>query len=317
MIEYRPFRNCNTPQIARLWNEQSYRRGLASHVSPRLLEEMVYSKIYFDHDGLILAWEGDQVLGFAHAAFGPDENEQDICCEMGAISMLLVAQREDAPTIARGLIEQCENYLRHRGAKLMYAGAVNPLNGFYLGLYGGSELPGVLASDGDLLGYYEDSGYREIDRCVVLQRDLTSRLEPTLDKRQRLVKRRYSVGINRLPQKTTWWGACTAPMTDTIRLELLPRKGGPPCGGLTLWTIEPLGRNWGAASAGLCGLEVPAELQRSGLATFLNVEAIKFLKTSGMGLVEAQTMQQNTAALGLYEKLGFQRVDQGIVLRKG
>ena len=57
-------------------------------------------------------------------------------------------------------------------------------------------------------------------------------------------------------------------------------------------------------------------VQRSGLATFLNVEAIRYLQTSGMGLVEVQTMQQNTAARGLYEKLGFEQVDQGIVLRK-
>jgi ribosomal protein S18 acetylase RimI-like enzyme len=57
-------------------------------------------------------------------------------------------------------------------------------------------------------------------------------------------------------------------------------------------------------------------VQRIGLATFLNVEAIRYLQTSGMGLVEAQTMQQNTAARGLYEKLGFKQVDQGIVLRK-
>lgn len=316
MIEYRSFRNCDTPHLTKVWNRQPHRRGLAQPVSPRVLEELVFSKIYFDRHGLILAWEGDRVVGFTHAGFGPNEAQDGISTEMGAICMLLVEPRDDAPAIAKGLIEQGEAYLRSHGTKLFYAGSVNPLNSFYLGLYGGSELPGILASDGDLIGYFEQSGYQEIDRCMVLQRNLRTRLEAPFDRRQRLVKRRYTVEVNRTMPKTTWWGACTAPYTDSVRLELLPRKGGPACGGLTLWTIEPLGRSWGSASAGLCDLEVPPEMQRGGLATFLNTEAIKFLKTSGMGLVEAQTMRQNTAALGLYEKLGFEQVDQGVVMRK-
>ena len=101
-----------------------------------------------------------------------------------------------------------------------------------------------------------------------------------------------------------------------MRLELFPRKGGPACGGLTLWTVEPLGRTWGVTTAGICDVEVPQAVQRAGLATFLNMEAIQYLQTSGMGFVEAQTMQSNTAARGLYEKLGFEQVDEGIVLRK-
>ena len=316
MIEYRPFRNCDAPGLVRVWNSQPWRRSLAQSVTPRLLEELVFSKIYFDRLGLILAWEGDHVVGFTHASFGPNASQDDVCCEMGSLCMLLVEPRDDAPSIAKGLIAEGEKYLRDRGTKLFYAGSVNPLNSFYLGLYGGSELPGILASDEDLLGYFQQSGYQEIDRCVVLQRNLSDRLDASFDRRQRMVKRRYTVEVNRTLAKTTWWGACTAPYTDSVRLELLPRKGGPACGGLTLWTIEPLGRSWGFASAGLCDLRVPPELQRGGLATYLNTEAIKFLKTSGMGLVEAQTMQQNSAALGLYEKLGFEQVDQGVVLRK-
>ena len=177
-------------------------------------------------------------------------------------------------------------------------------------------MPGILASDEDLLEYFLQCGYEEIDRCIVLQRNLGERLRQKFDRRQSLVRRRFTVDFNRTFATRTWWSACTAPLTDAVRLELLPRKGGPPCGGLTVWTVEPLGRTWGVPTAGLQDLQVPADLQRSGLATYLNTEAIKYLATSGMGLVEAQTMRQNTAALGLYEKLGFKQVDEGVVLRK-
>lgn len=316
MIEYRDFRNSDTPHVARVWNAQPQRRGLAQPVSPRLLEELVFSKLYFDRAGIQLACDDGRVVGFAHAGFGPNEAEDNICTEMGAICLLLVEPREDATEIAHGLIRASEKYLQGKGAKLLYAGAVYPLNSFYLGLYGGSELPGVLASDEDLLGYFLQSGYEEIDRCVILHRNLKERLKQRFDRRQTLLRRRYTVDFNRTFSQRTWWSACTAPLTDSVRLELLPRKGGPPCGGLTIWNVEPLGRSWGVATAGLHDLQVPPELQRSGLATFLNFEAIKYLQTSGMGLVEAQTMRQNTAAIGLYEKLGFEQVDQGVVLRK-
>jgi ribosomal protein S18 acetylase RimI-like enzyme len=33
-------------------------------------------------------------------------------------------------------------------------------------------------------------------------------------------------------------------------------------------------------------------------------------------VVEAQTMHRNAAACGLYQKLGFTQVDQGLVFRK-
>jgi ribosomal protein S18 acetylase RimI-like enzyme len=316
VIEYRAFRNTDTPGIAHLWNAQSSRRGLARPVSPRLLEELVFSKPYFERQGLFLACDAGEIVGFAHGGFGPNQDESDICTEMGVICMLMVAERADAPAIARRLITECEAYLKGCGSRLIYAGGINPLIPFYLGLYGGSELPGTLASDANIVGYYRESGYQEIDRCVVLQLKIESKVRKLVDHRQSLVRRRYRVEINRLDPPATWWSACTAPPTEAVRLQLLPRKGGPPCGGLTLWTVEPLGRTWGVATAGLCNVEITQSVQRSGLATFLNVEAIRYLQTSGMGLAEAQTMQQNTAARGLYEKLGFREVDQGIVLRK-
>jgi ribosomal protein S18 acetylase RimI-like enzyme len=316
VIEYRAFRNVDTPGIARLWNAQPPRRGLARPVSPRLLEELVFSKPYFERHGLIVASDADEIVGFAHGGFGPNEDESDISTEMGVICMLMVAERADATAIAQGLITECEAYLKGRGSRLIYAGCINPLIPFYLGLYGGSEMPGTLASDADIVDYYRESGYQEIDRCVVLQREIAGKLRKRVDHRQTHVRRRYRVEINRLDPPSTWWSACTAPPTDAVRLQLLPRQGGPPCGGLTLWTVEPLGRTWCVATAGLCDVEIPRAVQRIGLATFLNVEAIRYLQTSGMGLVEAQTMQQNTAARGLYEKLGFKQVDQGIVLRK-
>ena len=69
-------------------------------------------------------------------------------------------------------------------------------------------------------------------------------------------------------------------------------------------------------AVGLIDLEVCDAERRQGLATFLLSEAFRHFQTQGMTLVEAQTMQHNTAALGLYQKLGFEAIDHGAVFRK-
>ena len=63
-------------------------------------------------------------------------------------------------------------------------------------------------------------------------------------------------------------------------------------------------------------LYVDARHRRQGLVTFLLTEVFHQLSRQGIVSVEVQTMQHNTAGVGLYRKLGFQEVNQGIVFRK-
>jgi ribosomal protein S18 acetylase RimI-like enzyme len=93
----------------------------------------------------------------------------------------------------------------------------------------------------------------------------------------------------------------------------------PACGAVAsawLWDVEPLSTSWGVPTAGMYDLEVNADRRQQGLATFLLTEAFQRLRNRGIVRVEAQTMQHNTPAVRLYEKLGFNRVDEGIVYRK-
>jgi ribosomal protein S18 acetylase RimI-like enzyme len=83
-----------------------------------------------------------------------------------------------------------------------------------------------------------------------------------------------------------------------------------------VWDIEPLSMRWNVATAGMFDLQVTDTRRRQGLATFLLVEAFERLRKRGIVFVDAQTMQHNAAALALYKKLGFAKVDEGIVYRK-
>jgi ribosomal protein S18 acetylase RimI-like enzyme len=80
--------------------------------------------------------------------------------------------------------------------------------------------------------------------------------------------------------------------------------------------MEPLARSWGVRAAGLVQVNIDPTMRRQGLATQLLGETMRQLRSQGVSLAEVQAMQRNTAALGLYTKLGFREVEQGIVFRK-
>ena len=70
MIEYRPFRNTDPPGLAALWNDVFTGRGAVQMRTASPLEFFVFSKPYFDPEGLIVAVMNNVPVGFVHAGFG-------------------------------------------------------------------------------------------------------------------------------------------------------------------------------------------------------------------------------------------------------
>jgi GNAT superfamily N-acetyltransferase len=285
-------------------------------VSAGILDQLVLAKPYFDPAGLIVALEGGTPVGFAHASFGPNDEQSALATEIGTTQLLMLRGDHRHATLADELLNRAEGYLRERGAKVLYAGGIRPLNAFYLGLYGGSELPGVLASDPILGETCLRNGYGEIDRVMILERELAS-FRPAFSRSQRQLRRELAFREEISPPAATWWEACTTSAFDRLRFTLEPVVGGPPLAEVWFWDVEPLSTAWGVPTAGMYDLAVSNDRRRQGLATFLLCEA--FAKLSGRGIVrvEAQTMRANAPALTLYEKLGFAKVDEGVVYRKG
>jgi GNAT superfamily N-acetyltransferase len=284
-------------------------------MSATLFEQLVLSKPYFDNAGLILAVDDATPVGFAHAGFGPSDDESTLSYDCGVVSMLLVRPEYRRQGIGQALLARAEDYLRERGATRIYGGGIRPLTPFYLGLYGGSELPGVLVSDADALRRYRASGFAEVERVGVFHRDLSS-FRPAVDRKQMQIRRQQNVQITVDPPCRTWWEACTFGGFDRTRFELAPKTGEPVCASLTVWSMEPLSTSWGVRATGLCELLVDPAQRRQGLAQFLMGEAFRQLAAEGIALVEAQAMLRDEASLGLFKKLGFKQVDEGVVFRK-
>lgn len=315
-IRYRTFRNQDPPQLAEIWRARARERGLMHPMSAELFEQLVLAKPYFDKEGLIVALDGDVAVGFVHAAFGPTEDEGGLSTRFGVTAMLMVRPDYRRLGIGRQLLTRSEAYLHRHGAQVLYGGGIYPLNAFYLGLYGGSELPGVLDTDVEAQRLYQAAGYQEIDHCLVLHRELKS-FRPLISREQLAVRRVTTLRETADPASHTWWEACTVGAFERTRHELVANASQQVLAGATTWNMEPLSASWGVRTVGLIDVAVEPEHRRRGLATYLLGEIFRRLQQAGVALVETQTMQrEHGAAVAFYERLGFKQVDRGAVYRK-
>jgi ribosomal protein S18 acetylase RimI-like enzyme len=315
VYQIRAFRNSDPPHLARVWRSQPPQRGLAQPVSAGMLELCVFSKQYFTPGDLLVATRDGEPVGFAHAGFGPTDDGSAVDTSLGSTQMLMLRGDLSEPGLADELIARSEARQRERGASVHYAGGVRPLNAFYLGLYGGSELPGVLDSDPRQAEHFLRNNYHESARVVVLQREL-ARYRFGGPRETRGLRRDTFLEQTYLPLARDWWEACVTGGHDRIRFALHHRATGAEIARVVFWDIEPLASAWGIPTVGMIDLWVDPEHRRHKVATHLLNEALKLVQRRGAAVVEAQTMAENTAALALYESLGFVAVDRGRVLRR-
>jgi GNAT superfamily N-acetyltransferase len=316
MLTYRTFRNTDPPILTALWRSRADQPGLVQPISPDLLEQLVFAKLYFDYAGLILAFQNDLPVGFAHAAFGPNEQMGAISYDLGVTSIILVRPDSAEDEVAAGLLNQCEQYLRSRGAKVLYGGGIQPLNPFYLGLYGGSELPGLLDSDLVARRLFRSHDYQEIERTKITQADLNS-FEAVIDRSQMQIRRQMLVEEMIDFPTRNWWEACTLGEFELTRFEMVPRVGGPPVAWAMFRSMEPTGTNSLGRRSGLIEFQVDPAYRRRGYAVFLLSEVFRQFLRQGITTIEAQTMENNIPAINFYQKLGFKPIGEGSVFRKG
>ncbi len=315
MISYRTFRNTDPPAIAAIWQSRAGQRGLVQPVSCDLLEQLVFAKLYFDYRGLIIAWEEGRPVGFAHAGFAPNETRSGLCISQGIICLVLVRPDCAEMEIACGLLQRCEQYLLSKGAAELWGGSSGIRSPFYLGLYGGSSVPGVLDTDVVARRAFAARGYVEKERTVILERDLAS-FEPAVDRRQMAIRRQMLVEVTSDAPTSSWWEASLYGNFELKRFEAVTRNSRATAGWAVFRSMEAVGTSGVARGAGLLELYVNEQYRRRGVAVFLLTEAFRQFYREGVAVIETQTSQENLAGLALLNKLGFRQIGVGSVFRK-
>jgi len=314
LTEYRAFRNIDPPQLAEVWRTHSASRGLMQPMSATTFERYVLSKPTFDPAGLIVASEGDRIVGFAHAGFGPTEDRESLSKERG-VTGLVMLRPDVEQAVARELLARCETYLQSRGATTLFGGGAYPLSPFYYGLYGGSQPSGVLDSDAWLQELFLSSGYQPAARSLVLHRDLAG-FRPVVDRQQMQIRRTTRLETMLDPPARSWWDAVLFEPFDRARWTLVEREGGPSLASVYVLNLETMIGTWGVHAVGIVDLEVPNDRRRRGLATNLLGEAFRQLHTQGVSLAEVHVPEENGAARAAFAHLGFEQVDASTAYAK-
>ena len=301
----------------KLWNQAVPE---ASSARPLLVHELdihAFGSVLFDREGLIIAERDGRPVGFVHAGFGADEPMSErpftVSTDMGVVAMLAVEPGPDASEVAEGLIVEAEGHLRSRGAKVLYGGGQFPLNPFYWGLYGGAEASGVPSNHTLFSSALSVLGYEPVSTTVHLHYDLNQ--EEIRDPRAPLLRRQVIVDFDEDPVPTNWWEniALTDFRLTHVRLE--SRTTGDEIARARTWDMSWFGREDGNPRLGVFGVEVAPGHRGRGYGRFLVAEILRRAREYRFERAEIQTLADNEPALGLYQSLGFEPVEQSTVFR--
>lgn len=315
MIHYRSFRNSDPPSLVSLWNQSFAGSTAVQFRTSTPLEHFIFAKPYFDPAGLIVALEDGEVVGFAHAGFGPNAAQTALSHEVGVVCMIVVHPSHRRKGIGSELLRRGEGYLQSKGAQIICAGPMRPFNPFYFGLYGGADSPGFLTSDPGTELFLTRNGYRVEESCQVLHRTLSGAIS-TIDPRFMHLRRRFEIFFALQTGIVSWWQECVLGPLELLEFRVKERTTAQTVARATVWEMEGFTRRRNEASIGIVDLEVREDLRRQGLAKFLLTYLLLNIQEQYFTLAETQVPERNQTAIKLYQGLGFEKVDEGRIYRK-
>jgi ribosomal protein S18 acetylase RimI-like enzyme len=313
----RSFRNSDPPALTRLWN-QSISGGSGAHpLRVHELDTHAWGTVNFERPGLIVAEREGRIIGFVHAGFGPSlpidaAHPLELCHELGTVAMLVVESSTEK-SVAAELIRAAEEYLRKRGAKVLYAGSLFPLNPFYWGIHGGSEGAGVLPEQETFRTALLESGYEPVSTTILLQADLA--VAEARDPRAVLIRRQTQIEFLDDALAPNWWQNLALGDFQFMRARLVSKSGGEPIAWAETWDMGWFARADGRSRIGLVNLEVAVPHRRKGYARHLITEIFRRARENYIDLVEVQTSSTNQPALSLYASLGFRPINGATLFR--
>lgn len=310
MIEYRSFLNTDPPFLIDIWRNQPPMRCLASTLTHADLDQLILAKPYFDAAGLILALDDGKPVGFVHAGFGPAPGWEGVDQSVGIISQLRVIDFDQAPEVSRELLHRAANYLAGCGATICYGGSKFPCSPFYLGLYGGSRIPGIPVEDELMSVALQRFGFQTGERILVFQRSLQE-FRPPVSRSQMAVRRMYRVMPTVDPLLPNWWDCCSFGWSEILGFRLAQRSDQQVVGSVMFWEIQPLSKHWSEPTTGLVAMEIEEIVRGQGLATFLIGESLRYLAAQRVTRVEMQLRESNEPAISVARRMGFELISEG------
>jgi ribosomal protein S18 acetylase RimI-like enzyme len=314
VISFRRFKNTDPPALADVWNESHPARSAYPIRTPAVLERWIFSKPYFDADGLIVAVDdadNGKVVGYVLAGFGPNEELTALDHSQGVICSLGIRPSVQRTGVARDLVLKAEEYLTSRGATTLRAGPRWPYCPFGFGIYGGTNAPGFLASDAGADPFFRSLGYEPAGTTFVFHKKLDAPLAVS-DTRFALLRKRYETQVLRAAGVPSWWHDCVWGTLEPVEFRLLDKLSNNFLAArAVVWELEGYGWRWGFPSAGVIDIQVRQDLRKMGLAKLLMSQILRFLQDQFFGICELHAADDQPALVALCRSVGMEQVDVG------
>ena len=276
--------------VADFWNSCQYPRNRRKPINIDMLERQVFSKNYFDPNGLIIAWRGDKIVGLAHAGFGYADDCDSIDYSWGIIPLICYNDGDDTDDVLDALLISSERYLISKGAKRIQIGTFYPHAPFYLGLIHSSDLPGVYLDESALTAAAQRHGYSMTSPCSHFRRNLENVDWHDLEFSD--LRRHYSIQMEYCPTPSQWGRAIAMNGIIWSQLSLIEIGQGivnskNPAAKCALWVIDDLPES-DMIVVGLSQCFVRPEYRGQHLSFFLLTEAMRRLTDQQVANIEIQ-----------------------------
>jgi ribosomal protein S18 acetylase RimI-like enzyme len=310
VIQYRCFRNNDPPGLVEVWNDALTGRGSVRLRTSSPLERFTFSKLFFDPHGLIVAEDDGRCVGFVHAGFGANADGSALDRQAGVTCMLAVHSSYRGRGIGTQLLRRSEAYLRSQGAQRLFAGPLAPSNPFYLGLYGGSELPGFLATDLEAEPFFTKHGYQVCRIVRVVQRRVDVPVKG-FDARFVSHRQRFELLEDFASRLGSWWQYCLFNGAEPRVFLLADRQTGERAARATVWEMDGFTSRWNAPAIGVVDWQVRPDLQRQGIGKFLLALLLRKAQEELLEVMELHLPSDNEPAWKVCQALGYEQVDLG------
>lgn len=301
--------------MLRLWHQSNLGPSAAEGFPCDILELTVYSRPYFDRNGLILATDGETIAGMVHAGFAANADETALDHRRGVICSLIIHPDYRRRRIGQELVRRAEQYLLERGATEVTAGAGPNGNGFYHAIYGGVEPSGFAVANAPWTEFFASCGYEQGTTTTVLHRDLDTGRDP-IDARLIRNRRRLNMLITDRVSSHSWWWYARHSHQDTLQIELVDRSSSETVATGRIVGLDIYIPKWGVRAVGIRDVEVTENERRQGYALSLVVETCRQLREQSIRLVEVQIAEGNDAALELVTAARFEQVAELTTFRR-
>lgn len=303
-LDIRCYRNTDAQALCEAFNAHYRAVGLPYALSPLSLELCVLAKPYFAPEHLLVAEQGDQIVGFVQIGFEPDQTLESIDPSLGVVSALCVTAHEGAAETASQLLSAAERTAKRLGAAQLRFCPPAPAAPYFAGLSPGDAMIGVPDLDTRQFSWLAGAGWQPRDRVAYWSLDLGS-FHPPIDRTQIQIRRMAHVDRLLDEPMLPWYVASVLGHTEQIAFQLTTRSTRTVSADCVVWMIGQELLPQRDLIAHLWPLDVQVCAQSEDHVVFLLAEACRQLREDRIGEVSTISREREADISHVLERVGF------------